>query len=148
MATPTKIDELVVEKLRKLGVVPSETCTDAEFLRRVSLDMTGTLPTGQQVAAFLADTSPNKRAEKVDELLSTPGLCRLVDDEALRLYRQQRAGAEQRRFQSQGGRSARWYDWIYKRVADNIPYDELVAGIVLGNQPQCRAKAIPITAKR
>ena len=42
--TPTRIDELVVAKLRKLGIVPSEVCTDAEFLRRVSLDLTGTLP--------------------------------------------------------------------------------------------------------
>src|SRR4029078_843288 len=43
--TPTKIDELVVQKLKKLGEVPSELGSDAEFLRRVSLDMTGTLPT-------------------------------------------------------------------------------------------------------
>ncbi|MCP3696928.1 MAG: DUF1549 domain-containing protein, partial [Planctomycetaceae bacterium] len=43
--TPTKIDKLVVSKLRKVGIVPAELCTDAEFLRRVSLDMTGTLPT-------------------------------------------------------------------------------------------------------
>ena len=46
---PTKIDELVVAKLRKLGIVPSELCTDAEFLRRVSLDLTGTLPTPSEV---------------------------------------------------------------------------------------------------
>ncbi len=68
--TPTKIDALVVAKLKKLGIVPSEVCTDAEFLRRVSIDLTGTLPTSKEVEAFLAETSPNKRDAKVDELLS------------------------------------------------------------------------------
>ena len=55
--TPTKIDELVVAKLRKLGIVPSDRCTDAEFLRRVCLDVTGTLPTPQETEEFLADAS-------------------------------------------------------------------------------------------
>ena len=58
--TPTKIDELVVQKLRKLGEVPSDVCTDAEFLRRVSLDLTGTLPTAAEVEQFLADPSANR----------------------------------------------------------------------------------------
>ena len=70
--TPTKIDELVVTKLKKLGVVPSDLCTDAEFLRRVSLDLAGTLPTAAEVEKFLADPSPNKRAEKIEQLLDTP----------------------------------------------------------------------------
>ena len=52
VATPTRIDELVVRKLRKVGIVPAELCTDAEFLRRVSLDMTGTLPTTTEVKNF------------------------------------------------------------------------------------------------
>ena len=47
---PTKIDELIVAKLRKLGIVPAEICSDAEFLRRISLDMTGTLPTPRELA--------------------------------------------------------------------------------------------------
>jgi hypothetical protein len=67
--TPTKIDELVVAKLRKLGIVPAPVVDDATFLRRVSLDMTGTLPVPSEVAAFLADKSPDKRARKIDELL-------------------------------------------------------------------------------
>src|SRR5262249_7418990 len=71
-AAPTPIDQLVVGKLRRLGIIPSEVCTDAEFLRRVALDITGTLPTAQEVEAFLADGSPNKRSRKIDELLERP----------------------------------------------------------------------------
>ncbi|MGH9895046.1 MAG: DUF1549 domain-containing protein, partial [bacterium] len=72
VATNNKVDELVLEKLRKLGVVPSDLCTDAEFLRRVYLDLTGTLPTAAEVETFLADESPGKRSAKIDELLNTP----------------------------------------------------------------------------
>jgi hypothetical protein len=72
VATPTRIDELAVQKLRKVGLVPSELADDAEFLRRASLDITGTLPAPQEIAACLADSSSDKRARKIDELLSRP----------------------------------------------------------------------------
>ncbi len=49
---PTEIDRLVVKKLRKLGIVPSELCSDTEFLRRASLDVTGTLADRQGGGRF------------------------------------------------------------------------------------------------
>lgn len=131
IATPTKVDELVVSKLRKLGIVPSEGCTDGEFLRRVSLDLTGTLPTAAEVTAFLADPSPNKRAEKINQLLETPAyaawwttkLCDYTGNNEQQLNNVNPV---------QGSATQAWYDWIYKRVADNTPYDQIVEGIVLG----------------
>jgi hypothetical protein len=72
VVTRTHVDELVVDKLRKVGIVPSEVCTDAEFLRRVSLDLTGTLPTPDEVVRFTSDPSPEKRSAKIDELLKGP----------------------------------------------------------------------------
>ncbi len=128
--TPTKIDELVVTKLRKLGVVPSDLSTDAEFLRRVSLDLVGTLPTAAEVEAFLADTNPNKRAEKIDQLLETPAYAawwttRLCDWTGNNDAKMNQLGTA-RQVASQ-----QWYDWIYERVARNEPYDKLVEGVVL-----------------
>ncbi len=128
--SPTKVDTLIVAKLRKLGVVPSEVCSDAEFLRRVSLDMTGTLPTPKEIEAFVANLSPAKRAEKVDELLERPTytarwatkLCEITGNSP-RLFKGNAPAEEY---------SRHWYEWIARRVRENVPYDELVSGIVLG----------------
>ena len=125
----TEVDALIVAKLRKLGVVPSGVCSDAEFLRRVSLDLTGTLPAPKEVEAFLDDESPSKREAKVDELLGRPTyaawwatkLCDLTGANPRLLNLQQLNGEAARR----------WYAWVERRVRENTPYDEIVAGIVL-----------------
>src|SRR5262249_32511840 len=66
------IDGLVWEKLRRLGITPSEPAGDATFLRRACLDVIGRLPTPEEVRAFLADTSPDKRSALIDQLLERP----------------------------------------------------------------------------
>ena len=129
---PTKVDELVNAKLRKLGVVPSEVCTDAEFLRRASLDVAGTLPTPAEVTKFLADPSPDKRAKKIDELLASKGhaawwatkLCDFTGNSARQIYSEGVTDLN-------GQFARQWWEWIYRRVEKNEPYDKLVAGIVL-----------------
>lgn len=65
------VDELVLAKWQKLGLAPSRGCTDAEFIRRVSIDTIGKLPTPDELAAFLASKEPNKRAQLIDKLLSS-----------------------------------------------------------------------------
>ncbi len=130
VATFNKVDELVIEKLRKLGMIPSEVASDAEFFRRVSLDLTGTLPTPTEVEAFLADPSSQKRAAKIDELLASPAYAawwttKLCD------YTGNNDRALNNTMPVQGSSSQIWYDWIYKRMADNTPYDKIVEGIVL-----------------
>ncbi len=127
--TPTRVDELVVQKLRKLGVVPSDLCTDAEFIRRVSLDLTGTLPTAAEVEAFLADASPDKRSAKIEELLKTPAYAawwttRFCDWTGNNDTKVNNVGGPR------GAVTQWWYDWIYKRIDENAPYDKLVEGFV------------------
>jgi hypothetical protein len=129
VAARTTIDRHVIGKLSKLGVLPSDVCTDAEFLRRVSLDLAGTLPTPAEIEAFLADASKDKRQRKVDELLETAAyaawwttrLCDITGNND---------GALNNVTPVRGQASQEWYDWIYQRVADNAPYDELAAGLV------------------
>ena len=130
IATATKIDKLVVNKLSNLGMIPAETCEDAEFLRRVSLDISGTLPAPHEVEAFLKDSSPNKRAKKIDELLESPGysawwttkLCDFTQNN----YDDLVNVSPVRERPSQD-----WYDWIKKRVTENVGYDDITEGILL-----------------
>ncbi|MFM7040092.1 MAG: DUF1553 domain-containing protein [Planctomycetaceae bacterium] len=65
----TRIDQLVFGKLRQLQIQPSDLCSDSDFLRRATLDLTGRLPTLEETQAFHADASPGKRAAVVDRLL-------------------------------------------------------------------------------
>lgn len=66
------IDEHVNQKLAQLRLPAAPLCSDREFIRRVFLDVTGTLPRPEQVAAFLADQRTDKRAALIDQLLASP----------------------------------------------------------------------------
>ncbi|MCR9293495.1 MAG: DUF1549 domain-containing protein [bacterium] len=129
IATATEIDRLVVSKLKKMGIVPSDKCSDEEFLRRASLDVTGTLPSPEEVLEFIGDKTPDKRDRKIEELLSRPSyaaqwttfLCDITgnNDDQLRNFMPQQVPA-----------ANHWYQWIYQRLEQNVPYDQIVAGIV------------------
>ena len=66
-----KIDELNLAKLQSLGIPPSPDAGDAVWLRRVYLDTTGLLPTAAEAARFFADKSPDKRARKIEDLITS-----------------------------------------------------------------------------
>lgn len=69
--SPSEIDELVGRELRASNLEPAPLTTDEQFLRRVTLDLTGKLPTAAEVAAFTADKDPAKRARLIDQLLDS-----------------------------------------------------------------------------
>ncbi len=126
------IDRLVAAKLAKLGLAPSKLCTDAEFLRRASIDITGTLPTPDEVEAFLRDQAPEKRDRKINELLNRPAYAawwanKLCDFTGC----SPTAFGEQTSLEVGYAFATQWYDWIYRRVAENASYEEIVQGIVL-----------------
>ena len=66
------IDDHVFAKLRKLRIVPAPPSRDEEFLRRVCLDLTGTLPPPEAQRRFLADRDPDKRDKLIEGLLDSP----------------------------------------------------------------------------
>jgi hypothetical protein len=122
------IDRLVLAKLKQLGVPPSEICSDGEFLRRVSLDITGTLPTAAEAESFLADKDPRKREKLVDDLLNRPayaGYFALKWGDILRNRKSGEVGL--------GGSSARtaaFHAWLRDSLARNKPYDQFVREIL------------------
>lgn len=122
------IDRIIQRKLDRLHLRRSPLVDDATFLRRVSLDIAGTLPSPQQIREFLSDQDPGKRARKIDELLATPAyvnwqttfLCDITGNNS------QELGGNNSPLASQ-----QWFDWIRHRVAKQMPYDQIVRGIVL-----------------
>jgi hypothetical protein len=123
------IDREVFAKLRKLNIVPSDLSGDAEFLRRLTLDAIGTLPTPQEVRDFLADTRSDKRSRKIDELLAHPmhaalwatKLCDITSNNLEAMEDPPELGSK---------RAKMWHDWLRKRIADNVPYDQIVRGVL------------------
>jgi hypothetical protein len=118
------IDEHVFAKLEKLNIRPAGLSTDAEFIRRVSLDVLGKLPTEDEARAFLADRNPNKRVELVDRLLRRPEFA-----EVWALYFAELTRAGTRETGAKGGRIV--YEWLRKSVVENKPYDKLVTELLL-----------------
>lgn len=127
--TPTPIDELVVQKLSRLGIVPSELSPDTEFLRRVSLDLCGTLPTPGEIEAFVSDTSPKKRSQKIDELLESSAYAEwwTVKLSDLTGSNSQYLGTTDMNTPA----AQQWNGWIKDRVQRNVGWDEIAAGIIL-----------------
>ncbi len=79
-----KIDELVFASLKRLGIRPANLCSDGVFVRRVYLDVIGTLPTAEEARQFLADHDPNKRSCADRPPVGAEGVCRLLGDEVER----------------------------------------------------------------
>ena len=118
------IDELVLEKLRKLRIAPSEQAPDSAFLRRAYLDSVGILPTAAEVEEFLADTSADKRRELIDSLLERP---EYADYWAYK-WSDLLLVSTNRGYLN---RTALWdfYNWIRDSVAENKPWDRFARDI-------------------
>jgi hypothetical protein len=123
------IDREVLAKLRRLNMVPSELSTDAEFLRRVTLDTIGSLPSPDEVRAFLADGRPDKRARKIDELLAHPRHAALWATKFCDVTGNNTDALENPP-QYRPRLSQMWYEWFRVRLAANAPYDEIVRGVL------------------
>ncbi len=123
------IDREVFAKLKKLNIVPSDLSTDGEFLRRIYIDAIGCLPEPDAVRAFLADTNPNKRLEKIEELLSHPLHAALWATKFSDITGNNTDLIEGPQ-QDRPKKSKMWHDWFRRRVADNVPYDEIVRGVL------------------
>jgi hypothetical protein len=138
--TVNYIDREVFARLKQLNMVPSELASDTEFLRRVYLDTIGTLPTPDEVRDFLANKNPNKRAQKIDELLAHPLHAALWASKFCDITGNNTNALEQP-VQLKPKRSQMWHDWFRKRLAENMPYDEIVRGVLCatsrdGKSPQ------------
>jgi hypothetical protein len=131
------IDEHVLAKLRRLDIHPAELCDDATFLRRASIDATGTLPTPDEIRAFLEDKSADKRSKKIEELLARPGYAALWATKFCDLLRP--GSFDPKSGLAEAPSTRRFYEWLRTRLADNTPYDELTERILLASSREGRS---------
>lgn len=130
-----QIDNLAVEKWKKLGILPSPVCDDPTFLRRLTIDLCGRLPTTDETRAFLASNDPNKRQQLIDKLLDSPDYA---------AYFAMRWGTILRNSQLAGSNKASYafHNWIKEMLSKNRPYSDFVRGIVAASGEWQDAPAI------
>ena len=118
------IDKHIFKKLELLGLPPSKPCDDATFLRRVTLDIAGRIPTLEEAKNFLADNSADKRSKVIDRLLDEPGYAHNFANKWTVLLRNKRSRYDGARV------TFAFRDWIYNAMKQNMPYDQFVKSII------------------
>lgn len=121
-----EVDRLVLAKLKKVGIRPSELCSDEAFLRRIYLDVIGTLPTSAEAREFLADEDADKRSQLIDRLLARP---------EYGMYWATKFSdwtGNDNRFtpQPRAKTGWLWHDWLRDKLDRNVAYDEIVGGFI------------------
>ena len=114
------IDELVFANLKRIGVPPSPVCDDATFLRRVSLDIAGHLPTTEEANAFLASKEPDKRDKLIESLLSGADYADYFANKWALLLHNKRDAA------SDITANFAFHSWVRDALLANTPYDQMV----------------------
>jgi hypothetical protein len=120
VASANFIDDFVLDKIRRFRVWPSDLSTDAEFLRRVCLDLTGTLPPPARAREFLASRDPEKRKKLVETLIASP---EFVDYWTFRFDDLFRVAVFSNGIQPKW--SQMYGEWVRSSIAANKPYDQM-----------------------
>ena len=118
------IDDIVFAKLKRVGMPPSAVCDDATFIRRVSIDIAGRLPTATESEVFLQSTDPAKRDKLIDRLLASTDYADYFANKWGALLRNKRSATTAMR-----GNFA-FHGWIRDSLHKNLPYDEFARAVL------------------
>jgi hypothetical protein len=122
------VDQLTSKKWKELGLIPSAVASDEVFLRRVTIDLTGTLPTPEQVKAFVDDKDAAKRDKLIDRLVDSPEYSYYFANKWADVLRVKRGREGNPAARAQG--TFAFHNWIREAVANDVPYDEFVRSIL------------------
>jgi hypothetical protein len=133
-----RIDDLAFDQWKRLGIQPANPCSDEVFVRRVYLDVIGTLPTPEEASQFLSDRDPNKRSALIDRLLERhefadywamkwSDLLRVKSEFPINLW----PNAVQA-----------YYRWIRTSIKNNLPYDRFVRQLLVSNGSNFRVPEV------
>ena len=123
------IDSYIFGALKANNITPAPQTTDWEFIRRVTLDLTGRIPTPSRVAQFVADPTPNKRANLINELMATP---QWVDKWTMfygDLFQNTAVKNTTGLNRFPQGRNA-FYQWIKDSLTNNKPYNQMAMELI------------------
>ncbi|MFZ9345167.1 MAG: DUF1549 domain-containing protein, partial [Opitutales bacterium] len=124
------VDKAVNERLHRLRILPSGLCDDETFVRRVHIDVVGLYPKPEEVRAFVADKSPDKRAKLVDALLQRKEFTELWVMKWSELL-QIRSGINQGNNAPPFYKNALlYYNWLADRIGKNVPIDKIVVELL------------------
>ncbi|QDT41719.1 hypothetical protein Pan241w_17820 [Gimesia alba] len=129
----SKIDQLLVAQWKKLGITPSPPTDDATFIRRVTLDICGTLPTADEVTTYLEDTRPQKRQRLINRLLERPEYASYFALKWADILQNRGSGYSTRK---QRAGTMLFSAWIRDSIASNKPYDQFVSEILTATGSQ------------
>lgn len=132
-ATCSPVDRLLSAQWRRLGIAPSPAVGDAEFIRRATLDICGTLPTPTELNDYVADTRPDKRSHLIDRLLDRPEYASFFALKWADILRNRGRGYST---SQQRPGTALFTGWIRDALADNRPYDQFVSDILTATGSQ------------
>ncbi len=117
------VDRHVFAKLKELNLLPSDLCTNQEFVRRAYLDLCAILPTPDECRVFLADTAPDKRARLIDRLLERPEFADFLAYKWLDVLRYNRLT-----IQIKGSHA--YHQWLCSHIERNTPWNEVVSELL------------------
>ena len=118
------IDELVFKKLKTIGMPPSEMADDATFLRRVTVDVAGRLPSAAETKLFLADEHADKRQRWLERLLESPEYADHFANKWTALLRNKRADPKQNRM------TYAFHAWVRDSLLENKPFNDFVRDLL------------------
>lgn len=133
-----KIDELVFARWRELGISPANLCSDGVFVRRVHLDVIGTLPTADEASQFLNDTDPDKRGKLIDRLLERK---EFADYWTLKWADLLRVKAEFP-INLWPNAAQTYHRWINDSIRENKPYDRFVRELLTSSGSNFRVPPV------
>jgi hypothetical protein len=119
------IDELVFKQLKELGLPPSALCDDGTFLRRVTLDIAGRLPTKEETLQFLEDSDSAKYEKLIDRLLASGDYADYFANKWSAVLRNRRASDK-----DDPKPTVAFHDWIRDSLEKNKPYDQFVREVL------------------
>lgn len=132
------IDKHILAKLERLNIPAAGLADDLTFLRRVHLDVTGELPTPEEIRLFSAEKNANKRARKIDELLNRPGYAALWTLKFCDILNANDYGVYADGM-SQEQDAPRFQQWVRARLEENTPYDVFVERILTATSREGRS---------